>query len=208
MSKNPTKHSVTEKAANKQPTDKKWEKVAETANLEEILAESAKPLADEGSDALSLPSHEELIAKINELEANQDKMVRLLAEKENSIRRANGELEKASKFAVTKLTQELLAVLDSLELSLQAMDAEAESLKSFREGIEMTLKLLLSTVEKYGVKSVNPINKPFDPNYHEAISVQENNEVEAGIVLNVLQKGYTLHERLIRPAMVIVAKKA
>lgn len=195
--------------ASQNPPEKKWEKVAEKAEQEindepknEANTQAAQP------EAINTPSHEELINKINELEVNQDKMVRLLAEKENSIRRGQAELEKANKFAVTKLAQELLQVIDSLELSLQAVKADDESLKSFREGIEMTLKMLLTTLEKYGVKVVNPLNEKFDPNFHEAISMQEHPEAPAGTVLNVLQKGYLLHERLIRPAMVIVAKAA
>lgn len=188
---------------------KKWEKLAEAAADSEAVAkeqEAHQAAVETQPEAIEVPSHEELIAKINELELNQDKMVRLLAEKENSLRRANAEIEKANKFAVAKLTQDLLAVLDSLELSLQAIAADKEELKSFREGIEMTLKMFLSTLEKYGIKMIHPLNEQFDPNFHEAISVQEHPEAPSGKVLTVLQKGVILHERLIRPATVIIAK--
>lgn len=196
-------------ANNEDQKAKTWEQIAEAAEQEAVEAEQGAPDTSAASpEAISLPTHEELLAKINELEASQDKMVRMLAEKENSIRRLNTELEKAGKFAVSKLTQDLLAVLDSLELSLQAIPAENEALQSFRQGIEMTLSMLLNTLEKQGVKAVNPLHEKFDPNFHEAISMQEHPEFSAGTVINVFQKGYLLHERVIRPAMVVVSKEA
>lgn len=210
MSGNHDEKAVTEET-NKGVTENKWGKVAEVADSEMIddaIIEPVRSSADPQIEAISTPTHEELLAKLDELEINQDKMVRLLAEKENSIRRANIELDKANKYAVSKLIQELLAVLDSLELSLQAIAVDNEGLKSFRDGIEMTLKMLSNILEKQGVKIVNPFNEKFDPNFHEAISVQESKDVADGCVLNVLQKGYLLHDRLIRPAMVILAKGA
>ena len=210
MSGNHDEKAVTEEA-NKGVPENKWGKVAEIADAEmtdDAIAEQVKSSVEQQPEAISTPTHEELLAKLNELEASQDKMVRLLAEKENSIRRANVELEKTSKYAVSKLVQELLAVLDSLELSLQAIAIDNDGLKSFRDGIEMTLKMLLGILEKQGVKLVDPLNEKFDPNFHEAISMQESKDVADGCVLNVLQKGYVLHDRLIRPAMVIVAKGA
>ncbi|CAM4453377.1 MAG: Protein GrpE [Legionellaceae bacterium] len=180
----------------------KWEKVEKMSEDES----HQKTQTNDTVEAIETPSHEELIAKINELEVNQEKMVRLLAEKENLIRRNYTELEKNNKYAVSKLSQELLSVLDSLELSLQAAPKDNDVLKSFYDGIDMTFKMLLGILEKQGIQLVNPLNQKFDPNFHEAISMQPSNEVPDGHILKVLQKGYVLHDRLIRPAMVIIAK--
>lgn len=156
-------------------------------------------------------------ARISELEsqleaANQkvqdqkDSVVRAQAEVENIRRRSAQDVEKAHKFALEKFVNELLPVIDNLERALGAADQENETLKPMIEGVELTLKSFLSVVEKFGVQEVNPEGQPFDPAKHQAMGMQESEEVAPNTVLAVMQKGYELNGRLIRPAMVMIAK--
>ncbi|MFU8797539.1 MAG: nucleotide exchange factor GrpE [Gammaproteobacteria bacterium] len=163
-------------------------------NQETIVGDAEQPLG------LEHPSYEELEAKLTETEQGREQLLRALAEKENQLRRVQGELEKERKYAVTKLVQDLLAVVDSLEKGLELITDD-----NHKQGIALTFQMLQNTLSKYGVEVVNPENQPFDPAFHEAMSMQPSESVPAGQVLNVLQKGYVLHGRLIRPAMVIVS---
>jgi len=143
---------------------------------------------------------EELQAKADE---NWDRYLRAAAEVENIRKRAARDVQHARKYALESFGRELLAVKDSLELGLAAADsADAESLLA---GSEATLKLLTTTLERFGIEEVNPEGEPFDPELHEAMTVQPSADAEPGSVLTVIQKGYSLNERLLRPARVIVA---
>lgn len=139
-------------------------------------------------------------------DANWDKFLRASAELENLRRRAERDVQNARKFALEKFASELVGVRDSLELGAAAASAEDADVASLREGSEMTLRLLTATLEKFGIREIDPEGEPFDPEYHEAMSVQESGESEPGSVLKVVQKGYTLNDRLLRPARVIVAR--
>ncbi|CAG9297530.1 nucleotide exchange factor GrpE [Celerinatantimonas diazotrophica] len=156
-------------------------------------------------------------ARISELEsqleaANQkvqdqkDSVVRAHAEVENIRRRSAQDVEKAHKFALEKFVNELLPVIDNLERALGAADQENETLKPMIEGVELTLKSFLNVVEKFGVQEINPQGQTFDPAKHQAMGMQESEEVAPNTVLLVMQKGYELNGRLIRPAMVMIAK--
>lgn len=134
-----------------------------------------------------------------------DKMLRMQAEMENLRKRTERDVSNAHKYAVEKFANELLQVKDSLELGLSAEDINVEKLQ---EGTELTLKILSNAFEKFSLVEVDPLGEAFDPNLHEAMTMQESTEHEPNSVLTVVQKGYTLHGRLIRPAMVIVAKAA
>ncbi len=134
-----------------------------------------------------------------------DKMLRMQAEMENLRKRTERDVSNAHKYAVDKFANELLQVKDSLELGLSAEDIDVEKLQ---EGTELTLKILSNTFEKFSIEELNPVGEVFDPNLHEAMTMQESTECAPNSVLTVVQKGYTLHGRLIRPAMVIVAKAA
>ncbi len=151
----------------------------------------------------SSPSLEEMIRQA-ELKAaeHHDAWLRAKAETENVRRRATEDIAKASKFAVEKFAKELLAVKDSLEAGLAIESPSAESLKS---GTELTLKQLVAAFEKSGLKEINPVGEKFDPHFHQAISMVEA-EQEPNTVVSVLQKGYLLAERVLRPALVMVAK--
>lgn len=153
---------------------------------------------------------EELIERIGAIQELADKnyelYVRSQAEIENLRKRFQKDKQDLAKFANDTIIKQLLPVADNLEKAIaHAMDAN--SLDALREGINLTLKGLLDTLEKNGVERVEALNQPFDPNFHEAVSEAENNTVEPGTVLNEFQKGYTLNKRLIRPAMVVVSRK-
>ena len=167
---------------------------AETVETTEASAES--PIE-------STPSLEEMIRQA-ELKAaeHHDAWLRAKAETENVRRRAVEDIAKASKFAVEKFARELVAVKDSLEAGLAAENPSIESLKS---GTELTLKQLVAAFEKSALKEINPIGEKFDQNFHQAISMIEADQ-EPNTVVTVLQKGYLLAERVLRPALVVVAK--
>jgi molecular chaperone GrpE len=151
---------------------------------------------------------EEPEATVGEAEAkaqeNWERYVRAAAEVENVRKRAARDVENAHKFALERFGKELLAVKDGLEMALAA--SENASVDSLLEGSQATLKLLGSTLERFGIQIVDPEGEPFDPELHEAISVQPSDDVEPGSIVAVVQKGYTLNGRLLRPAMVIVAE--
>ncbi len=140
------------------------------------------------------------------LAESQDQMLRLKAEMENQRRRSAREVENAHKYALERFVQELLPVIDSLEMGRDASMAEGATLEKLQEGTDLTLKMLLSTIEKFGIEAVHPEGEPFDPDLHQAMSMLESSEHAPNTVMNVMQKGYLLNERLVRPAMVIVSK--
>ena len=137
---------------------------------------------------------------------NWERYVRAAAELDNVRKRAARDVENAHKFALERFGKELLAVRDTLEMGLAA--AEGASIESLIEGKEATLKLLTTVLQQFGIEEVDPAGEPFDPELHEAISMQPSDSAEPGSVLTVVQKGYTLNGRLLRPAMVIVASEA
>jgi molecular chaperone GrpE len=151
-----------------------------------------------------MPSMEELLrqAELNAQE-HHDAWLRAKADMENARRRAVDDIEKARKFALEKFSTDLLAVKDSLEAALAVNDSA--TLESVKSGVEITLKQLVSVFEKNSIKEINPLGDKFDPNSHQAIGMVDA-EGEANTVATVLQKGYSLNERVIRPALVMVVK--
>lgn len=166
----------------------------------------------EGTDAPQTSEGDSLQALLVAAEAKAkehwDQLLRARADLENQRRRAERDVENAHKFALERFAQELLPVRDSLELGLAAAEGAegADAAEKLREGTEMTLKLLTAAMEKFGIHEVNPVNEPFNPDFHQAMAMQESTQAEPNTVLSVMQKGYTLNERLMRPAMVVVAK--
>lgn len=136
----------------------------------------------------------------------RDTVLRIKAEMENLRRRTEQDVEKAHKFALEKFVNELLPVIDSLDRALEVADKANPDNAAMIEGIELTLKSMLDVVRKFGVEVIADTNVPLDPNVHQAIAMVESEEIEAGKVLGVMQKGYTLNGRTIRAAMVTVAK--
>ncbi len=166
-------------------------------------ARSEEPGDEAGEEQDPAEALAEAQAKADE---NWDRYLRAAAELENVRKRATRDIENAHKFALERFGRELLAVRDTLEMGLAA--ADQASVESLLEGKEATLKLLTTVFEQFGIEEVDPAGEPFDPELHEAISMQASDSVEPGSVLTVVQKGYTLNGRLLRPAMVIVAADA
>lgn len=159
---------------------------------EDVTAEQNTPVTPETRIA-------ELEAALEEAKASA---LYTKAEGENIRRRAMDDIDKARKFALEKFSNELLAVKDSLDAALLI---EATDVKSYKDGVELTAKQLSSVFDKFNIAEINPAGEKFDPNKHQAISMLENSG-EPNTVINVLQKGYTLNERVLRPALVMVAK--
>ncbi len=156
------------------------------------------------------PSHEQLLITLQDAQAKADQhwnqLLLARAETENVRRRAERDVESAHKYALEKFVRELLPVRDSLELGLAATEGEQSDLGKIREGMELTLKVFGNALEKFGVKAVEPKGDKFNPELHQAMAMQETSDVEPNTVLTVYQKGYTLNDRLLRPAMVVVSR--
>jgi molecular chaperone GrpE len=154
-------------------------------------------------------SLEELVGQLQEdVLAARDAALRAQADAQNVKRRAEQDVEKARKFALERFSGDLLPVIDNLERTLEAASGGDDASKSIAEGVELTLKSLLDALKKYNIEAVNPAGEPFDPQLHQAMTMVENPDLEPNTVMDVMQKGYTLNGRLIRPAMVIVSKAA
>ena len=121
------------------------------------------------------------------------------------MRRAEQDVEKARKFALERFCSELLPVVDNLERALEASSGDDEVVKPIAEGVELTLKSFLDALKKFNIEAIDPAGEPFDPQLHQAMSMIENADVEPNTVITVMQKGYTLNGRLVRPAMVMVS---
>jgi molecular chaperone GrpE len=141
-----------------------------------------------------------------ELEAAREASLRAQAEAQNARRRADQEVEKARKYALDRFAGELLPVVDNLERALEATAGGSEEVKPIADGVELTLKSFLDAMRKFNIEQIDPAGEPFDPQLHQAMSMVENPDVEPNSVLQVMQKGYSLNGRLIRPAMVLVSK--
>ncbi len=166
-------------------------------------AAGAPELAEDETE-LSL---EETVAQLQEdLLAARDSALRAQADAQNVKRRAEQDVEKARKFALERFTGELLPVVDNLERALEAASGDDATVKPIHEGVELTLKSFLDVLKKFNVEMVAPEGEPFDPQLHQAMSMVENPDVEPNTVIAVMQKGYTLNGRLVRPAMVMVSK--
>lgn len=171
---------------------------------------AAEAPAPEGDAAAVAPDAERLQARLAEAEAEiarlREDALRARAELDNVRKRTEREVENAYRYGAEKLALEFLPVKDSMELGL-ASAATAEDVASVREGIELTLKALATALERLGISEVDPQGARFDPQYHQAIATEERADTEPGTVIDVVQKGYLLHDRLLRPALVRVAAR-
>ena len=188
----------------KQPeTETQEEQVA--APEAETVAEAAEGEAVEGAEM----TLEDEIAQLQEDVAQaRDAALRAQADAQNVKRRAEQDVEKARKFALERFVGELLPVVDNLERALESASGDEDVVKPIAEGVQLTLKSFLDALGKHNIEAVDPRGEPFDPNLHQAMSMVENKEVEPNTVIAVMQKGYTLNGRLVRPAMVMVSKSA
>lgn len=169
--------------------------------VESAAEESAKPVSSE-------PLAEQLAAATQKAEENWDRFVRTQAELENLKRRSEKDLQNAHKFALEKFARELLTVVDSLELGLRAATQDAPEVQKLREGMDLTHKQLITVLEKFNIVAVDPVGEKFNPEQHQAMAMQPSETEAPNTVLKVFQKGYLLNDRLLRPAMVIVAQAA
>jgi len=190
--------SVREKSADEAATGTSDTTFEESAAEMEIDSEVAENSAEDLSQLL-----EQARAKADE---HYEQMVRAHAELENLKRRHERDLENAHKYGLDKFVAELLGVWDSLELGHSAAQDETADVQKLREGTELTLKMLSDAMGKFGVEQIDPINQPFDPELHQAMSMQPRADVPANTVVAVVQKGYRLNGRLVRPAMVMVSQ--
>jgi len=187
-------------SAQNQDTNKELEQNQPEAETETMLEDEAI-LASPERNADSLEAQlEDAQAKASE---NWDQFIRAKAEMDNLRRRNIIDVENAHKYGTEKLVTELLPVLDSMTMGLAAEDTSADGL---REGMELTMNMLEKMMEKTGIEEIDPLNEKFDPEKHQAMTMQPNPDVEPNTVIAVMQKGYALNDRLIRPAMVIVSK--
>ncbi|QTH64891.1 nucleotide exchange factor GrpE [Psychrosphaera ytuae] len=194
------------------------EPIKQDENIEAEQATEATEQVDatEQAEATNEVSAEERIAQLEaelaaaqaKVQEQQDSVVRAAAEVDNIRRRAAVDVEKAHKFALEKFANELLPVIDNLERAIQFSDKENEALKPVLEGIELTQKSFVDAVSKFGVEVVDPQGEKFNAEYHQAMAMQPSAEVEPNTVIAVMQKGFTLNGRLLRPAMVMVSKAA
>jgi len=163
-------------------------------------AESSPDSADVQESALDAANRD-----ITDL---KEQMLRMQAEMQNVRRRAEADVEKAHKFGVEKFAVEMLAVVDNLERALAAARADDEATKAIRDGVEMTLSGLVAALAKFKVETIDPLNETFNPELHQAMTMVESADAAPNTVIAVMQKGYTLYGRLLRPAMVVVSKGA
>ncbi|MEG3767466.1 nucleotide exchange factor GrpE [Alteromonas sp. 14N.309.X.WAT.G.H12] len=189
---------------------------AEVSQAEEVTQEDVES-AEEQSENVEQQDVSETQQKIYELEnalseaqaqikEQQESVLRARADMENARRRAEAEVEKARKFALERFAGELLPVIDNLERAILAGDGENEVVKPLLEGVDMTLKSFVSTIEKFGLTPVDPQGEAFNPELHQAMSMQESADHEPNTVMAVMQKGYQINGRLLRPAMVMVSR--
>jgi len=182
------------------------EQVSDELNQEQALHTEAET---EAADVVD-PRDERIAELENQLkEAQQrerDNLLRAKAEVENIRRRTELDIEKAHKFALEKFSGELLPVIDNLERALDLADKSNADLAALVEGVELTLKSLLDAVRKFGLEVVGDIHVPFNPELHQAMTLMESEDLAPNHVMMVMQKGYTLNGRLLRPAMVAVSK--
>ncbi|MDT8310908.1 MAG: nucleotide exchange factor GrpE [Methylophaga sp.] len=173
------------------------------------MPESPEMQTDDSNEGMTAEAPE--MAKLledarNKADEHWNELLRARAELENMRRRHSRDLENAHKHALDKFVTELLPICDSLELGINAAQDKDANIEKVREGMDMTLKLLLTSIGKFGLETVNPQNEAFDPELHQAVAIQPAEGVEANIVINVMQKGYRFNGRLLRPAMVVVAQ--
>jgi molecular chaperone GrpE len=188
---------------------------AEETRKDTLSPEEERLAAEEAGTPGSGPekSSDSLQAEVDrlrgEVDALKDQALRAQAEMQNVRRRAELDVEKAHKFALERFVRELLPVVDGLEKAVEnsvADEAGDERVARIHEGVEMTLNMFVSMLEKFNVQQVNPLGAPFDPQQHEAMSMVDAPDAEPNSVVAVMQKGYMLNDRLVRPAMVVVAR--
>lgn len=178
---------------------------ANPADAQEPRREQYEDAVDEVASMASEPEAA-VAAMEEEIALAREQALRAQAETQNVRRRAEIDVEKAHKFALEKFVRELLPVVDSLEKTVETSTGDSDLLVRIREGAEMTLSMMLNTLGKFNVEQMDPMGEPFDPQVHEAMSMVPSPEAEPNTVVGVMQKGYLLNGRVVRPAMVMISK--
>lgn len=198
---------VNEEAASARPEQ---DETVATAGQTDVQAQPEAAQQQAELEAPTIPALEaeiaQLMAKVNE---QAESVLRAQAEMQNVRRRAERDVENAHRYALDKFSADLLPIVDSLERALDAAgQIDGDAVQGMRDGIELTLKMFVDTLAKHGVQQLNPVGQPFNPEFHQAMSMVPNAEMAPNSVLAVMQRGYTLNGRLVRPAMVVVTKAA
>jgi molecular chaperone GrpE len=182
--------------------------IAEVLEQTKPIDADEQPTEASGADAAVTVEalQEQLQQSQQQAAANLDKAIRTMAEMENLKKRVQKDLDDERKYGLAKFAKELLSVLDSLELGLQAANGDSPEIVKLREGSELTIKQFESVFAKFNIETVDPIGQAFNPELHQAMVMQPSATAQPNTVLNVFQKGYVLNGRLLRPAMVVVAK--
>lgn len=162
--------------------------------------------SDEQADDSIEDLAQKLKSKEQEAQENYDRLLRVSAEFENYKKRASREMDEFRKYSNQSLIKEMLSVVDNLELAMNSTDGQKTIDKGLLDGLEMTHKEILKVFEKFKVKPISAKGQPFDPKFHEAVMQEETADFPENTVINELQKGYLIHDRLLRPSMVVVAK--
>ena len=184
------------------------EQDAELDNDEATTTEEVEVLEAEDTE-LSIEELQKTLVKAESKAAdNWDKVLRIQAEMDNLKRRTQKDLESAHKYGLEKFAKELLSVIDSLELGIQAATSDVPEVVKLKEGSELTVKQFETVFAKFNIEAIDPIDQPFNPEFHQAMTMVPTADAEPNTVINVFQKGYVLNGRLIRPAMVVVAQAA
>jgi len=198
-----------------QKTGEQEQEQTEKDQREQTAAEQTAAADGKGSASADTPldelTLEQALERLDQAEAaaaaHQADILRLHADMQNVRRRAEQDVEKAHKYGQERLVSDLLPVLDNLERALQAVDGdEHEKLGALRQGVELTLKSFLDCLKKFNVNIIDPAGEPFDPQFHQAMGMQESTTAEPDTVIAVMQKGYSLNGRVLRPAMVMVSR--
>ena len=177
-----------------------------TEPMEEASLEDVVPEAAEESDEEQENIEQQLEKAQETIKDYWDQMMRLRAEIENNRKRAERDIENAHKYALKNFIENLLPIIDSMEMGQNAAVADNATLESIREGSALTMNMFVQVLEKNGLQQIDPLGEKFDPEKHQAISMIEAEGADSNSVIEVMQKGFMLNERLVRPAMVVVAK--
>lgn len=204
--------NTNEQGQNDELSEQFTEKASEQDSANENHTSEESTSETQENEAVNASDNSDPNANNTQINELKDQLLRHMAELENTRRRHKQQLEDASKFAVSKFVKDLIEVVENLFRATNSIDQAAleqnEALKSFYDGIEMTKKDLLSTLERHGVKRISPSKgDAFDPNTHEAVAHVPTPDAEPGTVIDIVQAGYQIQERLLRPAMVAVAKE-
>lgn len=208
MSKSNHNNDVTENEVTKKIMDTLGVKAKDELVAETKTQQASAAASDESQELPAMP-HDQLFDELQAAQAlakeNWEKVLRIQAEMQNLQRRTERDIANAHKFALEKFIEALIPVLDSIDRALEVTSSNSETL-AMREGIELTRRQFVDVLSKFNVREINPVAEVFDATQHEALTMQEDQTVKSGTILQVVQRGYELNGRLVRPARVIVAK--